>query len=106
VLRLFAHVLKAEVRSSDLLARYGGEEFLVVMENADRDAAVGLAERVRKRFERARISGVDEAALHATVSAGCVELAADELDIAGLLERADVGLAMAKHAGRNQVVAA
>jgi PleD family two-component response regulator len=40
------------------------------------------------------------------VSAGCASLEAWEVEGSLLLERADVALAMAKHGGRNQVVAA
>jgi PleD family two-component response regulator len=40
------------------------------------------------------------------VSAGCAEFTPQETRFAALLERADVGLAMAKAGGRDRVVAA
>jgi PleD family two-component response regulator len=40
------------------------------------------------------------------VSAGCAELSPDECELKALVRTADVGLAVAKNAGRNQVVAA
>jgi PleD family two-component response regulator len=44
--------------------------------------------------------------LTTTVSAGCATLEAWEVESSSLLERADVALAMAKAAGRDQVVTA
>jgi len=44
--------------------------------------------------------------LVATVSAGCSHLRAEELGIESMIVNADVALALAKHGGRNQVVAA
>ncbi len=106
VLRRFAAILKARFRASDLVARYGGEEFLVVLDQADRDSAMRLAEEVRAELATARIAGLDGKRLRATVSAGCAELPSDEAELKALVRTADVGLAMAKHAGRNRVIAA
>jgi diguanylate cyclase (GGDEF)-like protein len=106
VLRRFAAILRSRFRASDLVARYGGEEFLVVLDQADRDTARRLAEEVRNELAAARISGLDGKRLRATVSAGCAELHLEEVELKALIRTADVGLAMAKHAGRNQVVAA
>jgi len=106
VLRRFAAILKARFRASDLVARYGGEEFLVVLDQADRETAVRLAEEVRAELAAVRIAGLDGKRLRATVSAGCAELPSDEAELKALVRTADVGLAMAKHAGRNRVIAA
>jgi diguanylate cyclase (GGDEF)-like protein len=106
VLRRFAAILKAKFRASDLVARYGGEEFLVVLDQADRETARRLAEDVRVELSAARIAGLDGKRLRATVSAGCAELPSEEADLRALVRTADVGLAMAKHAGRNRVIAA
>ena len=106
VLRAFAGLLAARFRSSDLVARYGGEEFLVVLDGASRDDAVRAAEEIRIAFRDLDVEVPGGAALRATVSAGCAAL---DPSIAGLdvmIEIADVGLAMAKAGGRDQVVAA
>ena len=47
VLREVASVLRAHCRASDLAARIGGEEFVLLLPEADRDAACDVAERVR-----------------------------------------------------------
>jgi diguanylate cyclase (GGDEF)-like protein len=106
VLRLFADTLRARVRASDLVARYGGEEFVVILGDADRDAAMQIAEDVRTAFAKLRVELADSEPIRTTVSAGCATLEAWEIEGSQLLERADVALAMAKQAGRNQVVAA
>jgi diguanylate cyclase (GGDEF)-like protein len=106
VLRRFATILQSRFRAIDLVARYGGEEFLVVLDQADRDTARRLADEIRTELAAARIAGMDGTRLRATVSAGCAELPPEETELKALVQTADVGLAMAKNAGRNQVVAA
>ncbi|MBI2780961.1 MAG: diguanylate cyclase [Chloroflexi bacterium] len=106
VLRLFADTLHARARASDLVARYGGEEFVVILENASREDAMQIAEDVRTAFAKLRTQTAGGEPVRTTVSAGCATLEAWEVEGSQLLERADVALAMAKHGGRNQVVAA
>jgi diguanylate cyclase (GGDEF)-like protein len=106
ILRSFADVLRSRVRASDLLARYGGEEFVVILDGANRDEAVRLADEIRLAFRQASIDAADSGLPITTVSAGCASLDKSETSGSVLLERADVGLAMAKSAGRDQVVAA
>ena len=106
VLRLFADTLKSRARASDLVARYGGEEFVVILENASREDATRIAEDVRTAFAKLRVDIPDAEPVRTTVSAGTATLDAWEIEGSQLLERADVALAMAKQAGRNQVVAA
>lgn len=104
-LRVFAGILRERCRSSDLVARYGGEEFIVILEDTGIDSAVAVAESIRVAFEQRSIAGPMEAQLRSTVSAGCAELDRADPTKESLIRRADVGLFMAKRAGRNQVVA-
>lgn len=106
VLRAFAGVLRDRFRTSDIVARFGGEEFVVILDGATRDDAVTIAETVRTSLAGMDIEAPGQITVRATVSAGCAALADDASSAAGLLEVADVGLVMAKQAGRNQVVAA
>ncbi len=106
VLRSFGRVLRERSRSSDIVARFGGEEFLVVLDGAGRDEAVRIANEVRTSFETLRFAAPDGQTLKATVSAGCAGLGDGSVTAETLLSIADVGLAMAKQAGRNRVVAA
>jgi diguanylate cyclase (GGDEF)-like protein len=106
VLRLFADTLRARARASDLVARYGGEEFVVILDNASREDAMRIAEDVRTAFAKLRVDAPSGVVVRTTVSAGCASLEPWEIEGSQLVERADVALAMAKHGGRNQVVAA
>jgi diguanylate cyclase (GGDEF)-like protein len=105
-LRVFAHVMRERLRQTDLVARYGGEEFVVVLDGADRDAAVTLAEEIRRRLGERTIPAEDGAPLRLTVSAGCAALGDEEPTAEALLRTADVALSMAKRGGRDRVVAA
>jgi two-component system cell cycle response regulator len=67
--------------------------------------AVKAAEDVRRSLEEASILGSDGSRLNATVSAGCAGLDRHDATREALLRAADVGLFMAKRAGRNTVVA-
>ncbi|HEX4897638.1 MAG TPA: diguanylate cyclase [Candidatus Limnocylindrales bacterium] len=106
VLRAFSGLLAGRFRSSDLVARYGGEEFLVVLDGASRDDAVRAAEEVRLAFRGLDVPIAGGAAVRATVSAGCAALDPSVAGLDVMVEVADVGLAMAKAGGRDQVVAA
>jgi diguanylate cyclase (GGDEF)-like protein len=106
VLRLFADTLRARARASDLVARYGGEEFVVVLDNATREDAAAIAEDVRATYAKLAVETASGTPLTTTVSAGCASLEPWEVEGSLLVERADVALAMAKAAGRDQVVVA
>ena len=105
VLRTFAGILLERFRSSDLVARYGGEEFVAVLEGSTVAEAVVVAEDIRRTLAAVRIPGFDGTELRATVSAGSAALDDSDPTREALIRAADVGLFMAKRAGRNQIVA-
>jgi diguanylate cyclase (GGDEF)-like protein len=102
VLRLFAQVTAANLRSSDLVGRLGGEEFAVLLADANRDNAFVVAERLRSAFEAAAKMG-DDPPLAATVSIGVAIIQDPHQDLATLLAQADQALYRAKARGRNRV---
>jgi diguanylate cyclase (GGDEF)-like protein/PAS domain S-box-containing protein len=106
VLRSFRQILRARCRASDLVARYGGEEFVAILEGCSLADAVVLADAIRLELDGRVIDGPEGQPLHARVSAGCAVLDAEKPTAEALLQVADVGLFMAKRAGRNRVVAA
>ena len=106
VLRRFADVLLKRMRTADLVARFGGEEFVVVLDGASLVEASRVAEEIRGRFAATAVEAPDGSRVSATVSAGCAAMGADLGTFADLLARADMALAIAKHAGRNRVVTA
>jgi diguanylate cyclase (GGDEF)-like protein len=87
-----------------MLIRWGGEEFLFVLPNADGEAAMVAAERIRTTLAATEILGPGGVILHITVSIG---VAVPVTDSPGeLVRRADLALYAAKAGGRNQVVLA
>jgi len=106
VLGAFADIIRKRFRGGDVVARYGGEEFLAVLDGATLDQAHSIAEEIRTSFALVHINGKDGGRLSATVSAGCAAMGADNDRFVDIIARADVGLVMAKRAGRNRVIVA
>jgi diguanylate cyclase (GGDEF)-like protein len=91
------------VLRGDACARLGGEEFAVLLPDADADAAVHLADELRRTLERAVVAGAGDAPVRYTISVGVASLDDGE-SLASLLQRADAALYAAKRGGRNRVV--
>jgi diguanylate cyclase (GGDEF)-like protein/PAS domain S-box-containing protein len=99
VLQTMGAVLRSTVREIDIPCRYGGEEFVVVMPTTESEAALALAETVRKVIEATLVDG-----LKVTVSIGvasCPPLNPDTVE--SVLKSADTALYACKEGGRNQV---
>ena len=92
------HAMRAHLRAEDQLGRLGGEEFLVLLPDTGALAAARVAEKLRAEVASAPTP------VAVTVSVG-VATWVDESPHE-LLRRADEALYAAKHAGRDQVVAA
>ena len=106
ILRAFADIVARRFRGSDVVARYGGEEFLAVLDGASIEQARAVAEEIRTAFALVQVAGPDGLPLSATVSASCAAMGADDDHFVNIIAKADVGLVMAKRAGRNRVIAA
>jgi diguanylate cyclase (GGDEF)-like protein len=98
VLKHFAQMIAATVRSADRVVRWGGEEFLIVCMNTTGQQAVTLAEKLREHM------GMQAwpAGMAVTASFGVAEHLPAE-DIGEVIERADAALYAAKRGGRNRV---
>lgn len=93
-------------RPSDVAARYGGEEFAILLPNTTREGALNVAENIRVRVDRARITLPDGRALATTISLGIASMEPGEAtQVSELFEQADAALYRAKRAGRNAVAA-
>jgi diguanylate cyclase (GGDEF)-like protein len=102
VLRSAAELMRGVFRTNDVVARYGGEEFLALLPDTPLSEAVALAEQLRAAVEAHNWALVHEG-LALTISVGVVEL--DARTGAEAVDEADRRLYVAKHAGRNRVVA-
>ena len=109
VLKTVARALTQGIRIEDILARFGGEEFVVLAREADAQAAMALAERLRQLVEVAqtRWDGGDEVpvGISVTASIGVAQLGPDQNE-RDLFQRADGAAYQAKEQGRNRVLLA
>ena len=103
-LRAIAQVIERSARSSvGIAARYGGEEFALLLPNTGVDAALNLAENLRREIAGMRIKTGD-GTLELTASVGVYGVPPGyPVSPAELLRHADSALYSAKHAGRNRV---
>jgi diguanylate cyclase (GGDEF)-like protein len=100
VLKVFAAVVTANLRITDLIGRIGGEEFAAMLPCALEESLVA-AERVRESFRSSGIE-INNVAVETTVSIGISGGLLDaELDV--LLASADAALYRAKRSGRNRI---
>ncbi|MBU1693679.1 MAG: GGDEF domain-containing protein [Verrucomicrobia bacterium] len=101
VLRECAHLLKADLRVSDVICRYGGDEMVAVLPFANSKETRAVAGRILQRIRR-HIFGRGRYNLHVTLSIGlaCAR-PAPRSSPDTLLARADRALYRAKRAGRD-----
>lgn len=97
--------LSSNVRASDMLARVGGEEFAICLPKADTDAAIRVADDLRRRVCSEPIPLPEGMAITITASFGVATLRAGET-IHDMIARADRALYVAKQTGRNRVASA
>jgi diguanylate cyclase (GGDEF)-like protein len=98
-LRLFARILRDNVRPSDIPARFGGDEFVVVLPDCGLDEATVVVERVRSRLDEVLASG-DIPPFRASFGISASE---GQISFSQALERADKALLDAKAGGRDRV---
>ncbi|APW37880.1 hypothetical protein RD110_12285 [Rhodoferax koreense] len=102
VLRVLTQTCRAIVRQQDIVGRLGGEEFGILMPETDRESAIALAERLRVALVALRTLAPDDSVVRVTASFGVSAWQPDDT-LDGLMARADAGLYLSKHAGRNRV---
>ena len=98
-----AHLIKATSRDSDIAARYGGEEFVVILPDADGNAATEVAERIIDNVRSERYPGhSDELDVELTVSIGISSYPNHGAEVTDIIERADKALYKAKALGKDR----
>ncbi len=106
VLKLISHLLDQNTRTSDTVSRYGGEEFTIILPGIKKNAAVVIAEKLRKLIAGYRFKGnKHEPCCRVTISIGIASFPQDSTDPEILLQLSDSALYKAKASGRNRVVA-
>lgn len=106
-----ADLLHREISSQGTIARYGGEEFVILLPNYSKEAAMNVAEHLRKSIEQQPfeispdlIEDVSQMVVHVTASIGVSSAFEDADDGPSLLRNADHAMYIgAKQNGRNRV---
>ncbi len=104
-LKQISVTLTHNLRPLDRVYRYGGEEFAVLLPDANQDAALMIAERLRKLIENENIEGEIKSQPNKklSISIGVATFPTDANRNTGLIEAADSALYRAKRAGRNRI---
>ena len=122
VLRSIGRLLLGVTGSADLAGRYGGEEFCLILPEtavlqqselqpgdadhhaAHEERAATLAERLRQKISGHRMQlGPDGSFVQISVSIGVASSPSGQLAAEELVERADMAMYAAKHAGKDSV---
>lgn len=102
-LRLMTNIARGASRGSDILARYGGEELVLLLSEADAEAAKRVAERIRSGLASSPLPVANGESVTISVSIGVVQHRPGE-SLEELVRRADAAMYEAKRAGRDRVV--
>ncbi len=94
--------IKNAVRKIDPVFRYGGDEFVVILNDANTEGAVVIAERIRKNIER-RVFVIQGRQIQSTVSIGVASFPTHAKERETLLQLADEAMYAAKRQTRNSV---
>lgn len=97
-------VCRRLLRQSDLVGRLGGEEFAILLPLTGRQAAIGVAEKLRAAVAEQSFEGA-QGVFSVTASFGLASLDNAQEDGESLLQAADAALYAAKATGRNRCVA-
>ncbi|HLN05294.1 MAG TPA: sensor domain-containing diguanylate cyclase [Acidimicrobiales bacterium] len=105
VLQRVGRGLRDRLRRGDLLARYGGEEFVALLSDTDLQAAMRVAETLRRRIATLEFDSLT-GGLPVRVSIGVAQLSEDRMSAGSLVSAADAAMYEAKRQGRNRVCVA
>jgi diguanylate cyclase (GGDEF)-like protein len=102
VLRGVAHVLRDNLRATDMIGRYGGEEFMLILTETEVEDGAQLTEKLRTLVERTRFPVDGNPELTVTISIGLAGGFGHTLRVDPLVRDADAAMYSAKSLGRNQ----
>ncbi len=107
VLKELGLILGSSVRREDIVARSGGEEFVLVYPRAGKEAALRIADNLRRAVEAHDFRhGEGQPLGRVTISGGVASFPEDARSALDLQRVADRALYEAKAAGRNRIVGA
>lgn len=101
ILAQFATLMHENVRAGDFTFRVGDDEFLILLVETDREAAMTVAEGLRKRVAQHAFRADAVGSLSLTISIGVCHWDRHP-DFQRLLDRADLALRHAKRLGKDR----
>ncbi len=101
LLKQVAILIQEQVRDADLFARIGGDEFAILLEKCDVDAAVIIAEKIRKKIAEFRFIWQDKV-FNIGASIGVAQIQGITSK-ATIMSQADIACYLAKDNGRNRI---
>lgn len=104
VLRQLSRRLSNALRTDDQVFRLGGDEFLIICPHTSRDAALQMAEKVRRDVASMQVK-VNGGVWQGSISMGVGARTPTMTCVEDLLKAADNGVYQAKNNGRNCVAA-
>ena len=104
VLREIALRVRLRVRAADALGRSGSDGLLAILPHTDEDGVGTFADALRHRVGFRPVS-IGDAEVIVTLSVGiAIMRAGEDLDVDGLMSRADAALVSARGAGGNRIM--
>lgn len=103
VLRQVAHLLKKNVRSSDIVCRYGGEEMAIILTQTGQEEALITAQKICHAVSEQPLKLVNGNDVTVTISLGVSTYPQNGESTTEMIKFADDCLYKAKEHGRNQV---
>ncbi len=101
VLKSLSHLIKENIRSTDVFARIGGEEFGFILPETNIEGALRVCEKLRSVIQQHEFK-VNSFSIRLTASFGVTQVK-DTDTVESVYERADRALYEAKRLGKNRV---
>lgn len=98
-----AVVLKAQLRSSDLVYRFGGDEFIVLLPRTTADVSRKIALRISQAVSEAEFIVKEDKKYRLSLSIGLAQFPTDATDAKAIIDFADKMMYMSKKSGRGKV---
>lgn len=99
-----SQVLKAQLRSSDLVYRYGGDEFIVLLPRTSVEETKKIALRISESVKGSEFSIFQsDKTYRLSLSIGLAQFPQDATSVKGIIDFADKMMYMSKKSGRGKV---
>ncbi|HEY9640169.1 MAG TPA: EAL domain-containing protein [Coleofasciculaceae cyanobacterium] len=102
LLRQITHILRSQIRTTDILARLGGDEFGLLLYHRQSSEAAQIADALRQSIQAFRFAWQDQV-FSVGVSIGLVQIDAHSPSLSHLWSAAAAACSIAKNNGRNRV---